>query len=244
MAIHARADHLSIATDRPKNRLLARLSAENFDRLKPHLRTVPLTVKQVLQARSTPIEYIYFPNGGVASITTVMQNGEMVEVATVGHEGLVGMDAYFGDGQSSSEVMMQVPDTSAERMTLAAFKEHIAPDGALIECVRRYSQGLIALMMQSTACLALHTVNERCARWLLMAHDRVGGDDFQLSHEFLAMMLGASRPTVTLTAGTLQTAGLIRYTHGKIRILDRAGLEGASCECYATVRETFERLGL
>lgn len=154
VATHARADHLSIVTDRPKNKLLARLSAEHFERLKPDLRTVPLTVKQVLQTRSTPLEYIYFLNGGVASITTVMQNGEMVEIATVGDEGLVGMDAYYGDGERPSEVMMQVPDTSAERMTVAAFKEHIAPNGALIECVRRYAQALIALIMQSTACLA------------------------------------------------------------------------------------------
>jgi CRP-like cAMP-binding protein len=231
-------------TERPKNRLLARLSHEAFERLQPHLDTVPITSKQVLQHRNTPIEYVYFPNGGVASITTVMQNGQMVEVATVGVEGLIGMDLFFGGGSSAGEAMVQVPDTSAERMTAVAFKEQLAQNDALMECVRRYGQGLIALMMQSTACVALHTVHERCARWLLMTHDRVHSDDFLLSHEFLAMMLGSSRPTVTLVASTLQTAGLIRYLHGKIRIVDRAGLEAASCECYASVRETFNRLGL
>jgi CRP-like cAMP-binding protein len=100
------------------------------------------------------------------------------------------------------------------------------------------------LMMQSTGCMALHPVHERCCRWLLMTHDRVRTDAFDLSHEFLAMMLGSTRPTVTLVAGTLQKAGLIRYTHGHITILDRPGLEAASCECYATVKRHFDRLGL
>ena len=231
-------------TERPKNRLLARLPLDAFERLRPHLDTVPIASKQVLQRRNTPVEYVYFPNGGVASITTVMESGQMVEVATVGDEGLIGMDLFFGDGSNPGEAMMQVPDSTAERMTAVAFKEQLAQNGALIECVRRYGQGLVALMMQSTACMALHTVHERCARWLLMTHDRVHSDDFLLSHEFLAMMLGSSRPSVTLVASTLQTAGLIRYLHGKIRIVDRPGLEGASCECYATVRDTFNRLGL
>ena len=100
------------------------------------------------------------------------------------------------------------------------------------------------LMMQSTGCMALHPVQERCCRWLLMTHDRVRQDEFHLSHEFLAMMLGSTRPTVTIVAGTLQKAGIIRYTHGRIRILDRKGLEKASCECYSTVKGHFDRLGL
>ena len=100
------------------------------------------------------------------------------------------------------------------------------------------------LIMQSTGCMALHTVHERCCRWLLMTHDRVHKDEFHLSHEFLAMMLGATRPSVTIVAGTLQKAGLITYTHGRIKILDRQRLEEASCECYATVRGHFDRLGL
>ena len=107
-----------------------------------------------------------------------------------------------------------------------------------------YSQALVILMMQSTACMALHSVQERCCRWLLMTHDRVRRDDFQLSHEFLAMMLGSTRPTVTIVAGALQKAGLIKYTHGRMRIVNRPRLEKASCECYATVKDQFDRLGL
>ena len=157
-------------SDRPKNKLLARLSENDFARVRPHLHTIPLHLKQVLQPRNRPVEYVYLPNGGVASITTVMQSGQMVEVATVGDEGFVGID-LFGSGNGSSEAMMQIPDTNAEQMTTAAFKEHRASDGVLAECVGRYSQGLVALMMQSTACMAFHNVQERCARWLLMTHD-------------------------------------------------------------------------
>jgi CRP-like cAMP-binding protein len=110
--------------------------------------------------------------------------------------------------------------------------------------VVRYWQGLLTLIMQSTACMALHPVQDRCSRWLLMAHDRVHRDEFDLSHEFLAMMLGATRPTVTVVAGSLQKAGFIRYKHGRITILDRKGLENSACECYSTVKGQFDRLGL
>jgi len=137
-----------------------------------------------------------------------------------------------------------VPDTNAEVMSADVFKRELARGGPFHECVHRYSQGLLMLIMQSTGCMALHPVQERCCRWLLMTHDRVREDEFHLSHEFLAMMLGTTRPTVTIVAGTLQKAGLIKYTHGRITILDRKNLEAASCECYATVRGHFDRLGL
>jgi CRP-like cAMP-binding protein len=129
-------------------------------------------------------------------------------------------------------------------MPADVFKNEMNRSGAFQESVLRYWQGFQMLIMQSTACMALHPVQERCCRWLLMAHDRVHRDDFELSHEFLAMMLGATRPTVTVVAGTLQKAGLIRYRHGRMTILDRKSLEDASCECYATVKAGFDRLGL
>jgi CRP-like cAMP-binding protein len=154
------------------------------------------------------------------------------------------MNAFFGGEMLSGETMLQVPDTNAEAMSAEAFRGELARGGAFHECVQRYSQGLLMLMMQSAACLALHPVQERCCRWLLMTHDRVHHDEFHLSHEFLAMMLGTTRPTVTIVAGTLQKAGLIKYTHGRITILDRQRLEAASCECYSTVKAHFDRLGL
>jgi CRP-like cAMP-binding protein len=201
-------------------------------------------VKQVLHPRNQPILEVFFPNGGVASVTAVMRDGAMVEIATIGDEGMVGMNAFFGSALMSGESMIQVPDTSAEALSVGVFLSELARRGAFYDCIQQYSQGLVILMMQSTACMALHSVQERCCRWLLMTHDRVRQDQFKLSHEFLAMMLGSTRPTVTVVAGALQQAGLIKYTHGRMTILDRHGLEGASCECYTTVKEHFDRLGL
>jgi CRP-like cAMP-binding protein len=229
---------------RPKNKLLACLPRADFARIRPHLRTVPISVKQILHPRNEVIREVFFPNGGVASVTTVMRDGAMVEIATIGDEGMVGMNAFFGTALMTGEAMMQVPDTNAEVMPAAQFKTELDRRGPFYDCIQLYSQGLIILMMQSTACMALHPVQERCCRWLLMTHDRVRRDDFQLSHEFLAMMLGSTRPTVTIVAGTLQKAGLIKYTHGRITILDRKRLEAASCECYGTVKDHFDRLGL
>jgi CRP-like cAMP-binding protein len=173
-----------------------------------------------------------------------MADGTMVEVATVGDEGFIGVNALFGGDMVGGETMLQVPDTSAEVLSVEAFRAEAARGGALFECAQRYAQGYLALIMQSTACMALHSVQERACRWLLMSHDRVHRDEFMLSHEFLAMMLGSTRPTVSVVAGTLQKAGLIKYTHGNITILDRERLEAASCECYATVKGHFDRLGL
>jgi CRP-like cAMP-binding protein len=232
---------------RPNNRLLASLPAEDFQRISVDLKTVPLTAKQLLFRRDDPIHDVYFPNGGVCSITSIMKNGAAVEVATVGDEGMVGIAAFFGGHVVVGESMVQVAaknGTTAERMSLEAFRRQLDEHGALRDALARYSQAIIALMMQSTACMALHRVHERCCRWLLMTHDRVRVDTFGLSHEFLAVMLGSTRPTVTMVAGVLQKAGLIRSTHGTITILDRSGLEAASCECYATVKREFDRLGI
>jgi CRP-like cAMP-binding protein len=232
------------AAGRPTNKLLACLPQEEFDRLKPHLSTIATNVRQVLHRRNEPVREVFFPNGGVASITTVMQDGSMVEIATVGDEGLIGIGAFFGGSEVGTETMIQVPDTNAEVMSAEAFRKEMDRRGPLYDSVVRYWQGLLTLIMQSTACMALHPVQDRCSRWLLMAHDRVHRDEFDLSHEFLAMMLGATRPTVTVVAGSLQKAGYIRYKHGRITILDRKGLEGSACECYTTVKGHYDRLGL
>jgi CRP-like cAMP-binding protein len=234
----------SPSTLRPKNKLLACLPAADFQRIRPNLRTQPTRAKQVFHPANEPIREVFFLNGGVASVTAVMRDGAMIEIATVGDEGMVGVTALFGGGISTGETMMQVPDTDAEIMSIDAFKREMSRGGAFADGVQRYSQGLLLLMMQSTACVALHPVQQRCSRWLLMAHDRVRRDHFHLSHEFLAMMLGATRPTVTAVAGALQKAGFIKYIHGRITVLDRQGLEDASCECYLTVRSHFDRLGL
>ena len=180
----------------------------------------------------------------MASVTIGTRDGQLVEVATVGNEGVVGLGAMFGSQVEPSETMLQVPDTSAESMSASDFRAEMDRRGALFEGVNRYAQGFLGAVMQSTACIASHQVAERCCRWLLLAHDRIGRDQFELSHEFLAMMLGASRPTVSLVARSLQQAGLIESTYGRITIKDRDGLEASACECYALVRDLFVRLDL
>jgi CRP-like cAMP-binding protein len=228
------------ADGRPKNRLLAALPADDFRRLLPYLKTVPIRLKQVLHQNGEPLRAVYFPNGGVASITTPLLDGTMVEAATIGDEGMVGIEAFFSDHPvAPGDALMQVPDTNAEMMSIQDFRREIGEHGAFHDLIGRYIQVVIAQMMQTTACNVMHPVQQRCARWLLMTHDRMHEQDFHLSHEFLAVMLGVSRPTVSVVAATLQEAGLIRYTHGRVTVRDRKGLEAASCECYRIIRAHF-----
>jgi CRP-like cAMP-binding protein len=228
---------------RPKNRLLAALPAKDFRRLQPYLKTVPIGVKQVLHNPGEPLRAVYFLNGGVASIVTTLSDGTMVEATTVGDEGMLGIEAFLSDDAvAPGKTLMQVPDTDAEMLSVEDFRREIAARGALHDLMGRYTQVIIAQLMQLTACHATHQVKQRCARWLLMAHDRMRERDFHLSHEVLAVMLGARRPTVSKVAAALQEAGLIRYTHGRITVRNRKRLEAASCECYSITRDHLDRL--
>lgn len=224
------------------NKLLAALSALDYQRILPNLTTVPLKFKQVLHKHRERISAVYFPGGGVCSITNVMDDGRMVEVATIGREGFVGMTAFTGDGRAMGDAFVQVPDGEGQSMSIDAFRREVDRRGAFYDLIARYSQAHLALVMQSIACNALHLVEERCARWLLMTHDRVGRDDFQLTHEFLSMMLGVRRPTVSLVLGAFHKAGIIDNGSKKIRVLERQRLEDASCECYRVVTDAFARL--
>jgi CRP-like cAMP-binding protein len=207
------------------------------------LKKIPVRVKQVLHKIGEPIRFVYFLNGGVASITTVLSDGTTVEAATVGDEGMVGVEAFLSvDAVAPGETLIQVPDTDAWAMSVQDFRREMEKQEAFHNLVGRYTQVAIAQMMQSAACNALHQVQQRCARWLLMTHDRMHEQDFHLSHEFLAVMLGVQRPTVSVVAATLQQAGLIRYTHGHVTVTNRKGLEAASCECYGVIRAHFDRL--
>ncbi len=231
------------AVTRPKNRLLASLPEADFQRIQPDLNTVALRPKQVLCKQGDRLKYVWVPNGGVVSVTTNLSDGSTVEAATVGDEGMLGIEAFFsGDVIAPGETLLQVPDTNLERMTVEAFRREVNRHGALHDAVGHYVRMFIAQMMQATACNALHTVEQRCARWLLMTHDRMHERDFHLSHEFLAVMLGVQRPTVTEVAGLLQHAGLIHYSHGHVTVIDRRGLERSACECYRIIRGHFDRL--
>jgi CRP-like cAMP-binding protein len=232
------------SAERSPNKLLAMLPPDEYQRLHPLLGTIPLEFKKTLQRLGEKVQTVYFPGGGVCSITSTMEDGRMVEVATVGNEGMVGITAFLGDDFPPGEAMVQVPvpDGSAQTMTLKQFRTEVERRGPFYDLMRRYSQALMALIMQSVACNSLHSVEERCARWLLMTHDRAGADQFNLTQEFLAVMLGVRRSSVTVVAGTLHKAGLIDYGHKQITILDRKALEATSCECYRVVQAHFTRL--
>lgn len=233
------------STDRPRNRLLRALPAADFQRLMSDLKTIPVQRSHIFQKPGDRMEHVYFPNSGMVSVTAVLEDGMTVETATVGSEGMLGIEAFLGkDPVSPGESMMQVadPDTDVERLSVGAFQQELARQGALFDLMGKYAQAVIAQMMQSTACNARHQIHERCSRWLLMTHDRVGRDDFYLSHEFLATMLGVRRQSVSIAAAVLQSARLLTYQRGRVTILDRPGLESASCECYAIIRRRFDAL--
>ena len=214
------------------NRLLAALPAADYTRILPSLTVVPLTLKNVLHKPGEPIRDVYFPGGGFCSMLTVLENGGMVEIATIGREGMVGVSAVFDGSPVTSTAMVQGETDTCYRMKVDAFRREVDRHGAFHELMTHYAQALFGFVAQSTACNAVHSVEQRLARWLLMARDRMGSDEFPLTQEFVAIMLGASRPTVTVVAGTLQKAGLIKYHHGHVTIIDRDNLEAASCECY------------
>jgi CRP-like cAMP-binding protein len=226
------------------NRILLALPDDVYRRVASDLRIIDVTVGETLQADGVAIRDVYFPNGGVYSITNQMRDGRLIEVATVGTEGMLGVSAFLGDRLSAGTSMQQVPDGDhgLPAMAVEAFVEHASHPGFFRDIVARYAQAYMLQVMQSSACNALHSVEERCCRWLLHTHDRVGGDEFVLKHEFLATMLGVARPTVTIVLGTLQKAGLISNHYGRIRVVDRENLEQASCECYAAIVGHFERL--
>jgi CRP-like cAMP-binding protein len=226
------------------NRLLAALPPTDYARVVKHLTLKSVVTGDTLQGDGSRITEVYFPNGGVFSVTNQMRDGALVEVATVGREGMLGIGAFFGDGTAAGRTFQQVADGPLPSMAAARFVKEIGAPGAFREIVGVYAQANLLQIMQCTACNALHDVRQRCCRWLLQTHDRVDGDDFPLKQEFLAVMLGVHRPTVTVVLRTLQRAGLISSRYGRIRILKRKRLEAASCECHEVIQAHFARLGL
>jgi len=219
------------------NRLLAALPKPDLTRLSPRLCPISVPVKGVIYRVGDRLEYVYFPVSGVFSITTVLADGASVETATVGHEGMVGIEAVLTDTPiATGETILQVPEGLALRLDLGLFRKEMATHGALAELAGNYVQLVLVQMMQTAACNARHAVLERCAKWLLLTHDRIRRNDFQLSHEVLAMMLATTRPTVSVVARTLQQAGLIAYKYRHVTVLDRKGLESAACPCYRSIR--------
>lgn len=223
------------------NHLLAALSDKEFDRLLPDPEPYPLVLGDLLYSPGESMSHVYFPELGVISMVTVMKDGRGVEAATVGSEGMAGLSVFFGQPIATFRWIVQVADGSY-RIPSARFLEILETMPGLRSTLGRYASALIDLVAQSAACNAIYSLTERCARWLLLTHDRMNRTDFHLTQEFLAQMLGVHRPSVTVAVGKLQAAGHITYHRGRVQLLDRSGLEGAVCECYETNRLRFNEV--
>ena len=220
-----------------RNLLLAALPSDEYRAIAQALDTIPLKLKNILYGPGEPVEHVYFPGGGFCSMVTVLKDGRTVEVATIGREGMVGLNAVMPGSAVPSTSMVQGGADSCYRLNADVFRREMNRRGVFYEVLTHYAQALFGFVVQSTACNAVHSIEQRLARWLLMARDRMESDRFPLTQEFAAMMLGASRPTVTIVASTLQRAGLITYHRGQLTIVDGEGLEAASCECYRTTKD-------
>jgi CRP-like cAMP-binding protein len=224
-----------------QNRLLSALLPEVSQRFFSDLHPISLPLRHVIQAAAGPLDHVYFIESGVASILTTMVNGASIEVGMIGTEGLVGVSALFGAEISSQNVIMQVPGT-ALRMNTARCRDAFNQSAEVRKVILRFADSIFNVSAQTAACNRLHSIEQRCARWLLMARTRHPSDIIPMTHEFLASMLGVRRAGVSETAGELQRSGLIRYHHGKVTIVDREGLEAAACECYALDRDRLDSL--
>jgi len=223
-----------------RNRILAALPPAEFDRVVADLEWFDLPIDTVLYEANSLITHVYFPTSGCVSMVNVLDDGA-VEVGTIGFEGFTGLPQLLGDDRMPTRAFVQLTGASY-RMTSHAFQQTLENNPAFARILNRHSLALFNQAAQSVACNRLHSLEARCARWLLMTHDRMRLEPFVLTHEFLSYMLGVHRPAVTLAAGVLQRAGLIRYTRGHVTVLDRAGLEAASCACYELTRKNYKRL--
>ena len=220
------------------NHLLARLPADELDRFARELDPVQLPVTPCLYDIDDPMNYVLFPCSAVVSLLIPVDGRDGVEVATVGNEGMVGVGAVLGAGSFRMRVRGQITGT-ALRAPAEALRREVDRRGTLSDLLHRYTQALLVHVARSAVCNALHSIEARCARGLLMTHDRAQRDDFPLTHEVLAQMMAVRRASVTVSAGALQRAGLIRYRHGRVTIVDRAGLAAASCECYRLITDEY-----
>jgi CRP-like cAMP-binding protein len=233
--------HVIPAGAQARNLLLASLPAASRDALRSHLERVTLPPRRVVMESDEPIENVYFPETGVFSASVRLADGAAVEVNLIGREGMAGLAVFLGSVSEPLEVMTLVPGAFL-RMPASAFAKQVLRDAALLQLLHRYTQAVLSVRACSVGCDRLHPIQARLARWLLKTHDRVTGDEFLLTQDSLALMLGVARPSVTVNALALQQDGLIEYERGHIRIVDRAGLEAIACECYWAVRREFDRL--
>lgn len=224
-----------------QNQILSHVPPSELAQLSPLLKPVAFEQGAVLYEAGAPIDYSYFPLRGSLSSVVVMVDGRMIETATVGNEGLVGLPRPFMADRSPNRLLVQVPGNGL-RVETRLLEREVERSSALQHLFIRYQSAFFFQVSQSVACNGLHTLRERCCRWLLMTHDRAGDHDLKLTHEFLAVMLGVRRASVSEALQELQETGLITYSRGSITILNRAGLEKQSCECYRSVAAEYATL--
>jgi len=230
------------ATPRPpENLMLAFLPPDERDRLRPKLQAVDLEQGQVLYEPSIRVEHVFFVDQGMISVVSTMRNGASIEVGTIGNEGMAGLAVVLGVEAVPYRYVVQVAG-KARRMTAEALVAELKTDGLLLKLLNRYHAAFNTQVMQGMACNGLHSVVQRCCRWLLTTQDRLGSRELNITHEFLAQMLGVRRASVTEVLRPLQTDGLIRASRGKVVIVDPKRLADASCECYGVIRNEYQRL--
>jgi CRP-like cAMP-binding protein len=229
-----------------QNHLLDALPEAEFEQLLPDLEPVPLPLGKVLYESGEKLDYVYFPTTSIVSLLYVMENGASAEIAVVGNEGIVGIALFMGGETVPNRAVVQSAG-HAYRLKGSVLKRELARFGArrdstLQPLLLRYTMALVTQMAQTAVCNRHHSIDQQLCRWLLLSLDRLPSDELDMTQELIANMLGVRREGVTEAAGRLQSAGLIRYSRGHIKVLDRPGLEARVCECYAVVRREFERL--
>jgi CRP-like cAMP-binding protein len=222
------------------NQILAALSSDEYERLSPHLQEVQLSIGTILYDFDDRITHVYFPNNDtIGSLLSATEHDTAVEIGVTGSEGVLGFSVLMGLETTPHRVLIQIPGT-ALKVKSRVIREEFKRGGRFHDLVLRYVHALFTQASQTAVCNRLHPVEARLARWLLTVRDRVEADQFPITHDFMARMLGANRATVSLTAAIIQQAGYIRYTRGKLNVLDAEGLEDVSCECYGIVKKRYE----
>jgi CRP-like cAMP-binding protein len=224
-----------------QNRLLGALPASDYERLAPHLELITLPLGEVLYESGVQLRYVYFPTTSIISLLYVMEDGASAEIAVVGNEGILGISLFMGGETTPSRAVVQSAG-HAFRLEAALLKTEFGRFGATMHLLLRYTQALITQMAQTAVCNRHHSVDQQLCRWLLLSLDRLSSNELAMTQELIANMLGVRREGVTEAAGKLQDAGVIRYRRGRITVLDRAGLQARSCECYQVVKTELDRL--
>lgn len=224
-----------------RNRVLDRLPRNELSRIKQALTEIDAAIRDEIYEPNKPFKHVYFPETAIASVVNVLDDGREFEVATIGYEGMVGLAVFLGTKRTPARAFWQVAGT-AFRLDAAFLEKEKRSGSALGATLALYTQGFFAQIAQSVTCNRVHSLEQRCARWLLMTHDRVPGNDYPLKQEFLAQMLGVRRAGVSEVAGRLQRKGLIKYSRGCMSVTDRPSLERLSCECYQIVAREYRRL--